>query len=202
MAQRADPGPRAPAGEYSFCCWNAENLFDDVDDPDDRDADENWFGRNPAIVAQKMANLAKALLLQAGGRGPDILALVEVENRHAAAMLQKALNDRLVEDQRPPELAYTTLIFRENKTGRRIAPAILSRLPGEVDESITFPPTRRIPPGETPRRLATLDRPREPLDQPPDRQDRRQARRLCRHPLRRRPPHRPLGRLPPLRRLQ
>lgn len=140
-ANGPSPSPPTPPGEYLLCSWNAENLFDDEDDPNDRDEDEDWFGRNPQVVAQKMANLSKALVMQAGGQGPDILVLVEVENRRAAQLLQKALNERL-----PTELAYKYLIFRENRTGRRIAPAILSRVPGEIDESLSFPPTRRILP--------------------------------------------------------
>jgi len=132
--------PTPPAdGGYLFCSWNVENLFDDVDDPADRDADENWFGQNPAMVQAKLNRLREAILMQAGGRGPDILVMVEVENRNAAAMLQHVLNKNL-----PAELAYNSLIFRENRTGRHIAPAILSRIPGRIDESLRFPATQRI----------------------------------------------------------
>ncbi len=135
----APPAPPPADGGYLLCSWNVENLFDDVDDPDDRETLENWFGRNPAMVHEKLDRLCKALLLQAGGRGPDILVVVEVENRRAATLLQEALNSRL-----PAHLAYTSLVFRENRTGRHIAPAILSRIPGRVDATLTFPPTQRI----------------------------------------------------------
>lgn len=119
------PGPRvarAPEG-YLFCTWNVENFFDDRDDPLNHDEDEDWFGRNPGAVRQKVGLLVDALLRQNHGRGPDILAMVEVESRRAVELLRDALNDRLSDDA-----AYRTIVFRENNTGRRFAPAILTRL--------------------------------------------------------------------------
>ena len=53
-----DDTPAPPPASIPLCSWNAENLFDDDDDPDDHDADENWFGRNPEVVAEKVDNLA------------------------------------------------------------------------------------------------------------------------------------------------
>src|SRR3954463_175655 len=75
------PKPPPSAEGYLFSTWNVENLFDDQDDPRNHDDEEDWFGRNPEAVHQKVALLTRALLAQNGGRGPDILALVEVENR-------------------------------------------------------------------------------------------------------------------------
>ena len=135
----AGPAPAPSAEGYLFCSWNVENLFDDVDDPDVRDADEDWFGNNKAVVREKVDHLAEALLRQAGGRGPDVLAVVEVENLRAVELLRDALNARLA-----PELRYSYVVFRENRTGRHFAPAILSRLPGRVDPGIEFRPTLRI----------------------------------------------------------
>lgn len=119
------PGPqvaRAPEG-YLFCTWNVENFFDDRDDPRNHDEDEDWFGRDPRAVRQKVGVLADALLRQNQGRGPDILAMVEVESQRAVELLRDALNDRLSDDA-----AYRTIVFRANNTGRRFAPAILTRL--------------------------------------------------------------------------
>lgn len=136
---RVAPGaPAAPGAGYLFCAWNVENLFDDDDDPRVHDPDEDWFGRNPALVRQKVDHLARALLLQGDGRGPDILAAVEVESRRAAELLRDALNAGL-----PAALRYTGLIFRENRTGRHIAPLVLTRLPRRDDLTRTFG-TRRI----------------------------------------------------------
>ncbi|MEO6809067.1 MAG: endonuclease/exonuclease/phosphatase family protein [Isosphaeraceae bacterium] len=119
------PGPQAarPLEGYLFCTWNVENFFDDRDDPRNHDEDEDWFGRDPQAVRQKVGVLADALLRQNNGRGPDILAMVEVESQRAVELLRDALNDRLSDDS-----AYRTIVFRENRTGRRFAPAILTRL--------------------------------------------------------------------------
>lgn len=116
------PAPRTAEG-YLFCTWNVENLFDDRDDPASRDEDEDWFGRHPEMVRLKVEHLADALLRLDDGRGPDILAVVEVENRRAAELLRDALNARL-----PTELRYDGLVHRDNLTGRRIEPALLTRL--------------------------------------------------------------------------
>ncbi|HWE36514.1 MAG TPA: endonuclease/exonuclease/phosphatase family protein [Isosphaeraceae bacterium] len=126
-------GPEPPEGGYLFCTWNVENLFDDDDDPRVHDDDEDWFGHNPELVRQKVAHLARALLLQNDGRGPDILAAVEVENRRAAELLRDALNAGL-----PAALQYNGLVFRENRTGRHIAPMVLTRLPCRDDLTRTF----------------------------------------------------------------
>jgi endonuclease/exonuclease/phosphatase family metal-dependent hydrolase len=114
-------------GEYLLCFWNVENLFDDHKDPDrprdDREFDA-WFADNPQILQQKLGKLSEALLGLNGGKGPDILAVAEVESPRAAALLQKALNDRL-----DPALHYQHVLMKEVSVGRHIAPAILTRLP-------------------------------------------------------------------------
>jgi endonuclease/exonuclease/phosphatase family metal-dependent hydrolase len=120
--ERVEP-PVAPARDYLFCFWNAENLFDDRDDPTLRDDREDWFGLHPEMFRRKVEHLANALLRLNAGRGPDIVALVEVENRRAVEGLRDALNARL-----PPEWRYTGLVHRELRTGRRIEPAVLTRL--------------------------------------------------------------------------
>ncbi|HEX8199690.1 MAG TPA: hypothetical protein VF590_04330, partial [Isosphaeraceae bacterium] len=122
----AGPAPPSSREGYLFASWNAENLFDDQDDPRSHDEDEDFFGRNPAMVGRKVELLADALLVQNDGRGPDILALVEVENRRAVELLRDALNRRL---ETPWQ--YTGLIHRDNRTGRRIEPAVLTRLPAD-----------------------------------------------------------------------
>ena len=129
----------AGADGYLFCTWNAENLFDDVDDPANHDVDEDWFAANPDVVRQKVDQLARALRLQNGGRGPDLLVVIEVETRRAAELLRDALNAGLS----PPD-QYTTLIHRDNRTGRRIEPAVLSRLIGRDDLTRTFHADRTL----------------------------------------------------------
>ena len=128
-------GPEAVASrqEYLFCTWNVENLFDDQDDPHNHDTDEDWFARHPEMVREKVERLAHALLLQNEGRGPDILAIVEVENRRAVELLRDAINEKL-----PTEWQYNGLVHRDNVSGRRIEPAILTRLPVSEDRTHSF----------------------------------------------------------------
>ena len=118
------PPPLEPTSGYSFCSWNVEGLFDDQDDPSLPDDQETWFGTHPEMVRRKVKNLADALLRIDGGRGPDILSLIEVENRRAVELLRAELNARL-----PSELRYEGVVHHDNRTGRRIEPAILTRLP-------------------------------------------------------------------------
>ncbi len=119
------PAPVSPpAAGYLFCTWNAENLCDDQDDPKNHDATEDWFARDPGAARRKVALMADALLLQNDGRGPDVIGLVEVENRHAVELLQDELNARLSDADK-----YLYIVHRDDRTGRRIEPAFLSRLP-------------------------------------------------------------------------
>src|SRR5438132_8446623 len=75
----------APEG-YLFCFWNAENLFDDMEDDrlhgPDREYD-GWFAHDPAALKLKLDRLSEALIEMNGGRGPDIIALAEVESQRA-----------------------------------------------------------------------------------------------------------------------
>jgi endonuclease/exonuclease/phosphatase family metal-dependent hydrolase len=121
------PAAAGAPGKYLFCSWNVENLFDDKDDgrkgPGDREYDP-LFANNPELLRLKLSKLSEALVKMNGGRGPDILAVVEVESVRAAELLQKALNDRLERG-----LHYKNVLMKEVAGGRHIAPAILTRLP-------------------------------------------------------------------------
>jgi endonuclease/exonuclease/phosphatase family metal-dependent hydrolase len=116
----------APSGDILFCTWNVENLCDDQDDPSFHDDIEDWYGRDPAALRAKLGLLAGTLVRLNGGRGPDILGLVEIENRRAAELLRRVLNDRLDDAWDYPE---SGLIHRDNRIGRPVEPAILTRLP-------------------------------------------------------------------------
>jgi endonuclease/exonuclease/phosphatase family metal-dependent hydrolase len=114
--------------QYLFCFWNVENLFDDRLDGRDNKVDrefDTWFARDPAALRLKLDHLSEALIQLNGGKGPDILAVVEVESRRAAELLQEALNRRLTDSS----LHYSHLLMKELAAGRHIAPAILTRLP-------------------------------------------------------------------------
>src|SRR5439155_11061617 len=96
----------------------------------DREFD-TWLARDPEALRLKLDHLSEALIRLNNGKGPDILAVVEVESRRAAELLQEALNRRLND----PALHYTHLLMKELAAGRHIAPAILTRLPVAADRT-------------------------------------------------------------------
>ncbi|MFO0930346.1 MAG: hypothetical protein U0736_25515 [Gemmataceae bacterium] len=136
-------GTPAIRGEYLFCFWNVENLFDDVDDArkarGDREYDA-YFAGDPAALRQKLANLADVLLGMNAGRGPDILAVAEVESERAVELLQEALNGRLTD----PALHYTGRAFADPSGGRNISTALLTRLTVEHDRTRLLGRRQRI----------------------------------------------------------
>src|SRR5688572_926612 len=87
-----------PPGDYLFCWWNVENLFDDKNDgrklAGDRDYDP-WFSEQPEDLKLKLDKLTETLLKMNNGKGPDILAVGEVESKNAAGLLMGALNAKL-----------------------------------------------------------------------------------------------------------
>lgn len=132
-----------PGGsDVSFCFWNVENLFDDRRDgrtgPGDKEYD-NWFADHPEMLQQKLGKLTEALLKMNNGKGPDILAIAEVENLRAAELLQQALNKRLDKAHH-----YQAPLMKEISLGRHIAPAILTRLPVIRDRTRNFGNKLRI----------------------------------------------------------
>jgi endonuclease/exonuclease/phosphatase family metal-dependent hydrolase len=123
------PTPAAKVSDgYLFCFWNVENFFDDKlsDHPNDADKKyDAWFANDPKALKHKLDNLSKALTEMNDGKGPDILALAEVESERAAELLKDALNARL----KDPELHYKHVLMKEPKGfGRSIATAIITRL--------------------------------------------------------------------------
>lgn len=128
------------ADGYLFCFWNVENLFDDQDNEragPDREYDP-WFAKDPAALKLKLDHLSEALIQLNGGKGPDILAIVEVENIRAAELLRDALNAKLSDKA----LHYTNLLMKDYRGGRHIAPAILTRLPVKKSKTRLYVPLR------------------------------------------------------------
>jgi endonuclease/exonuclease/phosphatase family metal-dependent hydrolase len=128
-------------GEFLFCSWNVENLFDDVDDKRNSTDEpyDNWFANNEKDRTLKFKHLVEALLAMNGGKGPDILCAYEVETKRAAQMLADALNKGLPEGTAP----YSTVVMEEINAGRHIAPAIISRLAlSKEGKPRLFPPHR------------------------------------------------------------
>jgi endonuclease/exonuclease/phosphatase family metal-dependent hydrolase len=117
----------AGPGEYLFCHWNVENFFDDKHDKRHHKADkefDDWFSSNPKIFQEKLDKLTEALLKMNDHKGPDILAIVEVESSRAAEQLMAALNSKL-----DAKHHYVNVLMHDLDAGRHIAPAIITRLP-------------------------------------------------------------------------
>src|SRR5436305_718822 len=62
--------PAAGPGEYLFCTWNVENLFDDQNDKRNQVDEEydNWFAENASDRELKYKHLAEALVKMNGGK--------------------------------------------------------------------------------------------------------------------------------------
>jgi endonuclease/exonuclease/phosphatase family metal-dependent hydrolase len=137
--QTVTPGDQAAgapgsAKDYLFCLWNVENLFDDKDDGRNGQGDkeyDGWLASQPDMLRLKLSKLTDALLEMNHGKGPDILAVVEVESVRAAELLKWALNARLAD----PALHYKHVLMKEVAIGRHIAPAIITRLPVLADKT-------------------------------------------------------------------
>lgn len=144
----AGSGPLAETGQrVSIMAFNVENLFDNVDDPakDDatylaladkqdplhiagcnevevdrwRDQCLNWDWSD-AVVDRKLAAVAAAILAAGSGRGPDIVALQEIENLAIAERLRTEYLGAA--DYRP-------VVLVEGDDARGIDVAFLTRLP-------------------------------------------------------------------------
>jgi len=123
----------AQPGEYLFCHWNLENFFDDKLDKRHNKADQEfdeWFARDKQALGLKLAKLTEALLKMNDGRGPDILAVCEVESPRAAELLMEALNKKL-----DPRWHYMHVLMKDLNGGRHIAPAIITRLPVQKEKT-------------------------------------------------------------------
>jgi endonuclease/exonuclease/phosphatase family metal-dependent hydrolase len=124
----AKPAIASTPEGYLFCFWNVENFFDDQEDDrlhgPDREYDR-WYANDPAVLKLKLAHLSEALIDMNGGRGPDIIALAEVESQQAGELLQDALNSRLAD----ASLHYRHVLFKDPHGGRHISTAIITRLP-------------------------------------------------------------------------
>jgi endonuclease/exonuclease/phosphatase family metal-dependent hydrolase len=140
--------PTAPGepGEYLFCFWNVENLFDDQDDKR-RSVDEefdNAFAADAALREKKYDHIAAALLKMNDGRGPDVIACVEVESTRAANLLKDTLNRKLDDAKADPKLRYTQVAMKDLDAGRHIAPCVISRVPVNADRTRLYGRQLRI----------------------------------------------------------
>ena len=139
---------RSPTSPHSvtLMTFNVENLFDTLDDPDKDDRDylplaqknndehreacaglrfESWRNRclttdwNDEVLERKLSVIAEAIL-QVDGRGPDVIALQEIEN---IGILERLRTEFL------PDSGYLPAVLVEGNDSRGIDVAFLSRLP-------------------------------------------------------------------------
>ncbi len=137
----------AESSTVSIMTFNVENLFDNVDDPDKNDRDylpleqkkndahraaclevqvDSWRNRcltidwSDEILARKLDVVADTILQVDNGRGPDIVALQEVENLE---ILERLRTEYLA------DAGYLPGILVEGWDTRGIDVAFLTRLP-------------------------------------------------------------------------
>jgi endonuclease/exonuclease/phosphatase family metal-dependent hydrolase len=132
------------SGDYLFCFWNTENFFDNKVNGWRNEADkefDRWFADNPAVFEQKVKNLTEVLAALNDGKGPDILALAEVEVDSRAA---EALKDSLNKAIKPNTTPYQHVLMKNPHGGRNIATAILTRLPVAAERTQLIGKRHRI----------------------------------------------------------
>jgi endonuclease/exonuclease/phosphatase family metal-dependent hydrolase len=81
---------------HHIAFWNLENLFDIENSPRRTDKlarvlRDELAGWTQAVLDRKIAQLASVIRRLAGGNGPDLLGVCEVENRHVLEQLRDAL---------------------------------------------------------------------------------------------------------------
>jgi len=164
--RQAPPTEPVPGHAITIMSFNVENLFDNDNDPDkdddtflalaDKQSDahrakcapipvDRWreqcldWDWSDEIIERKLSVTAAAILQVDSGRGPDIVALQEVEN---LAILERLRTDYL------RDAGYLPAILVEGNDARGIDVAFLTRLPlagppelRPVDFS-DFPPER------------------------------------------------------------
>lgn len=134
----------AASGDYLFCFWNVENFFDNRangwHNKPDKEYDR-WFAEDKAAFEQKVKNLTEVLAALNDGRGPDILALAEVESDSTAAdALVESLNRAIKPDVSP----YKYLLKKDLHGGRNIMTVIITRLPVVADRTQLLDKRHRI----------------------------------------------------------
>ena len=115
------------SGNYLFCWWNVENLFDDKNDkrrPVDEEYDDP-FAEDGHLRQLKLDHIAGELLKLNAGKGPDIIACCEMESVRAAELLRGTLNSKITD----PKLKYTNIAMKDLDAGRHIATCVITRLP-------------------------------------------------------------------------
>lgn len=118
-----DPKKPVATNEVMVGNYNVENLFgttkEEGKDYDQFTPDGAYNWTEPKL-AKKLSNLGRVIRQVNGGKGPDILALTEVQSK---AVLQRLNNEALA------DLGYEAVVHIEGDDWRGIDNAILSRYP-------------------------------------------------------------------------
>ncbi len=112
------------ASLYCIAFWNVENLFAPEGFPEripwlaERLAND-LKGWTPELFSRKLDQLTRIIRQINGGKGPDLLGVCEVENRHVLEKLCERLNAVL------PRRQYTPVHADNTRDGRGIDTAFL-----------------------------------------------------------------------------
>ncbi len=118
-----DPAAAAAEDEIIVATYNVEALFDCEKDHEKQDHDYlpgGHYAWTEEKLATKIANLARVIRTINAGRGPDILALNEVENHGVVMRLR---------DEGLGDLGYDTVVHLDTECIYGLDNAILSRFP-------------------------------------------------------------------------
>ncbi|MEI7948473.1 MAG: endonuclease/exonuclease/phosphatase family protein, partial [bacterium] len=111
----------ADSNTLVIASWNVENLFDTIDDPanpnDDGYTPDGWTHWSTFRYTRKLSNLAKVIATMK----PDILCLMEVENR-------LVLNDLVATLKKEQNYELPVILHRDCQDTRGIDVAMLAKV--------------------------------------------------------------------------
>ncbi len=120
-ARVKEPWAALPPNRMMVMCFNVENLFDTEDDVDRTDEEFTpQAGYTLEKFEEHLKNIAEVIKSVNGGRGPDVLGLVEVEDK---GTLDTLVNTGLAGP------GYQTVALEEGRDRRGIDVALISRFP-------------------------------------------------------------------------
>lgn len=112
--------PQTATNRFVLASWNVENLFDPYEDPANpgsKDFTPNgWTRWTPERYAQKLEHLAEII----AAMRPDVLCLVEIENRRVLTDLVRVLHEK-------QQVEMPVILHREGGDRRGIDVAMLAR---------------------------------------------------------------------------
>ena len=116
-----EPWGALPPGRMMVMSMNVENLFREADDPTHDDKEFTVAaGYTQEKFYRHLDNIASVIKSVNGGKGPDIIATIEVEDKTA---LQKLVDLKL------PDLGYRTIALEEGQDARGIDVGLITKYP-------------------------------------------------------------------------